>query len=252
MSTALICDNLSVDYGTKNILKNVSFTLKEEQNLLILGENGAGKSTLAYALCGLIKHTGNVSLFGLLGANYKERAKLINYVAPKLADFDENITLLDYLLMGLFIYKKKFEPYSKKDINKALELLEMFNLQNLASQNLASLSSGEKQIAMILQSALQSAKLTIFDEPIANVDSEKSQILFNFLSSNEIFKNKIIITHDLHFAFSLGFDILYISNKRAEFFGSCQEFFNEDALLKRFGKNVKKCDIGILANYAKI
>lgn len=250
----LICDNLHFSHGDKKILKGVSFELAEGQNLLIIGENGAGKSTLAKLLCGVLDGKGHISLFGQDSRRItpKERAKLIGYVAPKLSSFDEDITLLDYLLMGRFVYKNKFEPYTKEEIDEARGLLARFSLESLADTRLTSLSSGEKQLAMTLQAALQNSRLTIFDEPIANVDSARSHELFGLLASNEIFQNKIVITHDLHFAFSLGFDILYLKGGVAEFFGSSAEFFDETSLFHRFGGTVRKNDMGVFADYAKI
>lgn len=249
----LVCDNLSVSFGDKEILKNVSFSLAKSQNLLILGENGAGKSTLAKALCSLTP-SNSISLFEreLSHIPPKERAALINYVPPKLESYDEDITLMEYLQMGYFSRKKKFEPTLPCETEAALGLLCGFGLEDLAHKRLQTLSSGEKQTAMILQAAIQNSAITIFDEPIANIDAVRTQTLFSLLSSDDVFLQKIVITHDLHFAFSLGFDVLFLKGGRREFFGSCEEFFDEDELKKRFGGSVQKCELGVVTNYAKL
>lgn len=247
----LHCDNLCVRLDDKEILKNVSFGLSEWQNLLILGENGAGKSTLARALCHLVP-THGITLFGRNASHIpaKERSALINYVPPKLESYDENLTMMEYLLMGYFGQKKKFEPYLQSEKNAALKLLERFNFGYLADKRLCTLSSGEKQTAMILQAVLQNSRITIFDEPVANIDTAKTQTLFSMLKSDELFSQKIVITHDLHFAFSLGFDILYLCGGEVSFFGSSSDFFDTSELGRRFGSSVQRCEIGVVTNYA--
>ncbi len=250
----LKCANLNFGYQDREILKNISFRLGEGQNLVILGENGAGKSTLAKLLCGLIKTKGGILVFGeeLSKLQNKERSKLINYVAPKLNVYDEETTLLEYLLMGRFAYKQKFEPYSKEETDEALFVMRKFRMDELANHRLSLLSSGEKQLAMIMQAVIQNSAITIFDEPIANIDIERSQTLFDALSCGAVFKNKIVITHDLHFAFSLGFDVLYLKSGEIDFFGDSDEFFGEPSLARRFGERILKRADGVYANYAKI
>jgi iron complex transport system ATP-binding protein len=103
-----------------------------------------------------------------------------------------------------------------------------------------------------MQAAVQDSAITIFDEPIANVDIARSQTLFDALLRDAIFKNKIVITHDLHFAFSLGFDVLYLKSGEIEFFGESGEFFGELSLKKRFGERIVKSLNGVYTNYAKI
>ena len=89
---------LKITNFSNSILTDISFELKDEENLLILGANGAGKSTLAKVLCHIVKST-NVEIFSkrLHKLNAKNRAKLINYVPPKLEIFDEYISIKEYL-----------------------------------------------------------------------------------------------------------------------------------------------------------
>ena len=84
------------------ILKDVSFVLNSDENLLILGENGAGKSTLAKVLSKLLPTS---SLFyenkntNFLKAN--ERAKIFNYIPSHFEVFDEYLTLFEYLKLSI-------------------------------------------------------------------------------------------------------------------------------------------------------
>ena len=89
---------LEINSYSSTILHDISFSLKENENLIILGENGAGKSTLAKVLSNLISNN-NVKLFGenIDKIADLKRAKLINYIPPKLSIFDEYVTLKEFL-----------------------------------------------------------------------------------------------------------------------------------------------------------
>jgi len=224
------------NYSNK-ILKNISFELRANQNLLILGSNGAGKSTLAKALCGIIPSS--VKLFGrpLLSYTSKERTKLINYVPAKLEIFDEYITLGEYLELSRL--------HTLLDSKNLLRLLSLEHLKNKPCQQL---SSGEQQLTMLATAVLHNAKITIFDEPTANLDPNKTQDVFSLLKSG-LFQSKIIITHDLTLAYRLGYDVLFIKEGEVDFFGSSEEFFSSSTLELYFGSSVKRVEEFLVVDF---
>ena len=221
---------LKINNYSNQILKNISFELKPKQNLLILGSNGAGKSTLAKALCGI--SPSSVELFGKPLSNYssKKRTKLINYVPAKLEIFDEYITLNEYLDLSRL--------HTLLESKNLLKLLAIEHLKNKPCQQL---SSGEQQLTMLATAVLHNAKITIFDEPTANLDPNKSRDVFSLLKSG-LFQSKIIITHDLTLAYRLGYDVLFIKEGEVDFFGSSEEFFSSSNLDYCFGSSVKRVE----------
>ena len=80
------------------ILKDISFVLNEDENLLILGENGAGKSTLAKVLSNLIKSS---NLFfnnqNINDIKSSSKAEILNYIPSNFEVFDDYLTLFEYL-----------------------------------------------------------------------------------------------------------------------------------------------------------
>ncbi len=228
---------LQINNYSNQILKNISFALKPKQNLLILGFNGAGKSTLAKALCGI--SPSSVKLFGKQLSHYssKERTKLINYIPAKLEIFDEYITLGEYLDLSRL--------HTLLESKKLLKLLAIEHLKNKSCQQL---SSGEQQLTMLATAVLHNAKITIFDEPTANLDPNKSRDIFSLLKSG-LFQSKIIITHDLTLAYRLGYDVLFIKEGEVDFFGSSEEFFNDSNLDKYFGSSVKMVEEFLVVDF---
>ncbi len=222
---------LQINNYSNQILKNISFELQPKQNLLILGFNGAGKSTLAKALCG-IRPSSAVKLFGKPLSSYssKERTKLINYVPAKLEIFDEYITLGEYLDLSRL-----------HTLLESKNLLKLLAIEHLKDKPCQQLSSGEQQLTMLATAVLHNAKITIFDEPTANLDPNKSRDIFSLLKSG-LFQSKIIITHDLTLSYRLGYDVLFIKEGEVDFFGTSKEFFQPSNIDKYFGSSVRKVE----------
>jgi len=222
---------LQINNYSNAILHHISFKLEEQENLIILGSNGAGKSTLAKVLCG-ITPSSNVSIYGqkLQNIPSKKRTELINYIPAKLEIFDEYITLEEYLNLSRL--------HTNLQTQNILKILGLEKLKNKPCQEL---SSGEQQLTMLTTALLHNAKITIFDEPTANLDPKKSRDVFSLLKGDR-YQSKIIITHDLNLAYRLGYNILYINKGEITFFDSSNKFFHPSNLDKYFGSSVKKVE----------
>lgn len=221
---------LKIDNYSNPILENLTFSLPKNKNLIILGSNGVGKTTLAKVLCG-ITPSESVSIEGLNPSKTfgEKRTKHINYVPPKLEVFDSFMTVKEFLELSLL--------ESKYRVSEALKKLQ---LEHLSHQPCTQLSSGESQLLLMASAWLHNASYTIFDEPTANLDPQKIQLLFRLLVDETFMQSKIVITHNLDLAYKLGFDILYLSHKKVAFFGSSEEFFQQANLNKLYEKSVEK------------
>jgi len=221
---------LHIDSYSSSILNNISFTLATGENLIILGSNGVGKTTLAKVLCGItpsdavtIDSINPSKLYG------KSRARLINYIPPKLDVFDEFISVREFLDLGVL------SPVYSID-----EVLESLDILALADKACHVLSSGESQLLLIASALLHDAKYSIFDEPTANLDPQKMQVLFSLLRDADAFKSKVIITHNLDLAYKLGFDILFLEAGAVKFQGNSSAFFAQENLDILYEGAVKK------------
>ncbi len=230
---------LAINNYSSSILKNISFELKQGENLLILGENGAGKSTLAKVLCHLIDNQ-TVSLAGknITTLCEQERASLINYIPPKLSMFDEYITLREFL-----------ELSSIDTVNMAYvdEVIKTLKLESIEQRACLELSSGEQQLALLGSSLIHNASITIFDELTANLDISRLKDVFDILNSN-VLQQKIIITHNLDLAYALKYKVLFMKNGQIEFFGSHDEFFTNKSLERFYNKAIIKINEHLVVN----
>lgn len=230
---------LEINSYSSTILHDISFSLKENENLIILGENGAGKSTLAKVLSNLISNN-NVKLFGEnIGkiTDFK-RAKLINYIPPKLSIFDEYVTLREFLELS------SIDVVDNEKIDKIISLLKLEKLENRYCK---AFSSGEKQLLLLASSIMHDAEITIFDELTANLDISRLKEVFEIFNS-DLLKQKIIITHNLDLANALKYKVLFVKDGKIEFFGEHEEFFTNENLQRFYNNTILKLQNHLVVN----
>lgn len=226
------------DYNS-SILHEISFHVKQNENLIILGENGAGKSTLAKVLSNLISNE-KVKLFGenISKISDFKRAKLINYIPPKLSIFDEYVTLREFLELSFI---------SSVDNQKVDEIIKLLNLKKLEDKYCKSFSSGEKQLLLLASAIIHDAKITIFDELTANLDICRLKEVYDIFNS-DLLQQKIIITHNLDLAYALKYKVLFLNDGIIEFFGEHEEFFSNENLKRFYNNTIIKLDKHLVVN----
>ena len=230
---------LEIKNYNSSILHEISFSLKENENLIILGENGAGKSTLAKVLSNLISN----DKVELLGENISKisdlkRTQLINYIPPKLSIFDEYVTLREFLELSFI---------GNVNNQKIDEVIKLLNLRKLEDKYCKSFSSGEKQLLLLASAIMHNAQITIFDELTANLDISRLKEVFEIFNS-DLLKQKIIITHNLDLAYALKYKVLFLSDGIIQFFGEHDEFFSNQNLKKFYNNTIMKLDNHLVVN----
>ena len=230
---------LEINNYNSAILHNITFSLKKNENLIILGENGAGKSTLAKVLSNRISNN-SVKLFGenIDKISDLKRAKLINYIPPKLSIFDEYVTLKEFL---------ELSSIDITDDKKIDEIISLLKLEKLKNRYCKAFSSGEKQLLLLASSIIHDAQITIFDELTANLDISRLKEVYDIFNSN-LLKQKIIITHSLDLANALKYKILFIKDGKIEFFDEHEKFFTNENLQKFYNNTILKLENHLVVN----
>ncbi len=224
--------HLSCGYD-ETVLRDVSFAC--EGNLVILGPNGVGKSTLAKALCGLLPSEGEILLNEKPLKSYSaaERARTITYIPPKLSSFDAYISVEEFVLMGRYPHKPALSGYSREDHEHAAELLKSAGLN--PSHAVTALSSGQQQLLLIAQALMQESRIILFDEPTANLDPKHAHDFYHALKKLPAETQKVVITHDLHFAKALGYPVLFLQDSHLHLYDDAESFFSAENLEACYG-----------------
>ena len=163
-------EKISLSFGKREILDNISFSINEGQILGLLGPNGVGKSTIFNIITGLIKpNKGSISI-GSIKVNdypiYLRTTKFkIGYV-PQHGGFFQELTLLENLIAigEILVPDKKIR---NKKINS---LINKFDLNSLCDIKASHLSGGQKKRLVIALSLLGNPKILLLDEPFAALD----------------------------------------------------------------------------------
>lgn len=166
-------NNICCGYGHKEVLRNVSFTLKEAKFTCLLGKNGVGKTTLFKTILGLLPIKGGEILYnGLPSSNFtaKEFAQFISYV-PQAHGTPFPFSVLDVVLMGQYAHSKSmFEKPKTKHVEIAKECIQTLGIEKLTQKNFSKISGGEKQMVLIARAMAQQPKFIAMDEPTSNLD----------------------------------------------------------------------------------
>ncbi len=169
-STILSFENVSLSYGNRVILDNISFQINEGQIYGMLGPNGVGKSTIFNLITGLIKtNSGKIKLNNTDVTNYpvyiRAREFNIGYV-PQYGGYFHDLTLEQNLkaIAEIVIADKNTVQ------NKINYLTSKFELENLKTVKAKDLSGGQKKKLVIALSLLSDPKVLLLDECFAALD----------------------------------------------------------------------------------
>ncbi len=203
------CENLSVGYEKKEILKDINISIKDNAYVCIIGPNGAGKTTLLKTMIGLIKPiSGKINFEDV---NKNEISYLSQFTEVQ-NDFPA--TVREVITSGLF-NKNKFKLfYNKEDKEEVNKMLEKYNLLEKANTSFRDLSGGQKQKVLLARSLIRKPKILFLDEPTSSLDANSIIELYQTLKDiNKDGVMIIMISHDIKTSLAYASDILYIGDE---------------------------------------
>jgi zinc transport system ATP-binding protein len=175
--------NISLHFGQRVILHDVSLEVYPQSVLTLIGPNGAGKSTLLKILLGLQKPDS--------GSVWRQPNLRIGYV-PQKFHLDRLLPLTVERFIGLHL--------RRHDAATVRLSAEEVGVQNLLPQAVQSLSGGELQRVLLARALLQQPQLLVLDEPGQGVDvsglSELYQLITRLKQAHGY--GVVMVSHDLH------------------------------------------------------
>jgi len=165
----LKAENLQKRIKDLEIVKGMSLEVSSGEVVGLLGPNGAGKTTTFYMICGLVEASGGEVFFdgdNISDMPLHERAiKGIGYL-PQEASIFKDLSVEDNLMVAAQVGIKD----KKKQEERILELLDMFNIEPIRYRKGISLSGGERRRVEIARALVNKPKFLLLDEPFAGVD----------------------------------------------------------------------------------
>ncbi len=210
--------NISINYGDCEVIKDVSFTLREGQIMAVLGANGAGKTTLLKSLNGAVPLANGAILLNAKPLELFSRREIAQNISVVAQENETKfpVTVLEFVLSGRFAHGGVFGWESEEDLGIAKNAIEMCDLKDFERRLMNELSGGERQRVVFARALATQAKILLLDEPTANLDLSHQAILFRLVRERckSCSSSAVIITHDLNLASEFADEILLL--KRGE------------------------------------
>ncbi|WP_295666948.1 lipoprotein-releasing ABC transporter ATP-binding protein LolD [uncultured Haemophilus sp.] len=204
----LECQNINKFYqegeNQTQVLKGVSFAMKPQELVAIVGSSGSGKSTLLHTLGGLDQpSSGEVFIKGqsLQKASESELAKLRNQNLGFVYQFHHlmaDFTALENVMMPMLIGRQN--KTEAKD--RAEKILDAVGLSHRITHRPSALSGGERQRVAIARALVNNPALVLADEPTGNLDHKTTESIFELIQTLNAEQNIafLLVTHDMSLA----------------------------------------------------
>ena len=215
--------NISKKYKDKEILKNITFDIKEGELVCILGPSGCGKTTLLNIIGGFVSdYSGDVFLSDENINNIPPEKREIATVFQSYGLFThKNVT--DNVSYGLKLLKIDKNMREKR----ARDMLEKVGLAGYEKKKIKELSGGEQQRVAIARSMVLNPKLLLLDEPLSNLDVHLRDVMRKEIKriQKQFGVTMIIVTHDQEDAFKLADRVIVINEGHIEQIGTPEELY---------------------------
>ncbi len=182
-------------------LKDVSFSIKRGELLLIVGSSGSGKSTLLNMIGLLDRPTsGKIFLDGTETTTLNDN-KISSFRNSKLGFVFQFANLLsDLTVLENILLPRKIQRTDKNAIDDAKKLLRTVGLEKQMNNRANKISGGQAQRAAIARGLINNPSIVLADEPTGNLDSVTAEIIVQLMKSlvKKLGQTFIIVTHDKH------------------------------------------------------
>jgi len=227
-------ESLSVDYGSRRVLHDVSLSVQTGEILALIGPNGAGKSTLIRAVSGVIPaRSGRIRTNGdtFSALTPIQRARYLA-VVPQAISLPPAFTVWETVLMGRTPYLGFLGQPSRADEGLARRALERVHALELAERRVGELSGGERQRILLARALCQSTPILLLDEPTAHLDLQYQVSLLDLIRklAREDNLAVLIALHDLNLAARYADRVALMVAGRITALGSPREVLTPDLI----------------------
>jgi len=204
----LFVENLSKSFPGKDLFNNISFDVKRNEKLFLLGPNGCGKSTLLKILAGKISQTSGCFEYG--------HKIILGYYDQELAGLNESNTILEEVW-------NDNDKLTHTQVRNALALF-LFSGEDVY-KTISVLSGGEKSRVALTKLMLSGANLLLLDEPTNHLDASSREALEKALQAFD--GTLLAVSHDRYFIRKLASRVLEMTGSDLEDYRGDYEYYLE-------------------------
>jgi ABC-type Mn2+/Zn2+ transport system ATPase subunit len=229
--------NVSIGYGNKSVLENLSFAIFTNDFLGIVGPNGSGKTTLLKSLIGNLKPLKGEIIREKIQFGYVPQRDVIQPLLP--------YSVHDVVMMGRFSLMGTLKNPTSEDKEIVDECLSHVGIQELKNQSYNRLSGGQRQRTLIARALAVHPKVLILDEPTNGMDTPSHYSLLELISQlhNEGNLTVLIVSHLLTDVANIVKRLVLLEKDHFQV-GNIEDILSEHNLKKTYASefNVSKID----------
>lgn len=195
--------NISIVYGERIILKDLSWTVHNGERWALSGQNGAGKSTLLSLVCADNPqgYACDITLFDNkrgTGESIWDIKKHIGYVSPEMhRSYQRDMPCLRIVASGLKDSVGLYVKPEDKEYDQCRFWMDIFGISNLENRSFMKISSGEQRLVLLARAFVKDPQLLILDEPLHGLDNFNRQLVKEIINAfcKRRGKTLIMVTH---------------------------------------------------------
>ena len=195
--------NVSIRYGNRTILKDLSWSLKAGEKWALTGRNGSGKSTLLSLICAdnPQAYSCNITLFGRkrgTGESIWDIKRNIGYLSPEMyKSYRKPLPVENIVASGLFDTIGLYVEPKEEHLQSVKRWMELFNLSRFRGTNYLHLSDGWQRMVLLARAFVKNPPLLILDEPFHGLDNKNRTLAAEIIESwcRQPEKSLIMVSH---------------------------------------------------------
>ena len=188
------CRQLTLGYGSKDLVRDLDYDVNVEDYLCIIGRNGSGKTTFLRGLAGLLSpKSGDIELCEGLK---KSEIGYLPQMTLVQRDFPASV---EEIVLSAFQGKHRLLPfYGRAHRERAMECMALTRTESLRKSCFRELSGGQKQRVLLARALCAAERLLLLDEPVTGLDPESADTMYRIIK--DLHKNGmtiVMVTHDV-------------------------------------------------------
>ena len=237
--TALAATNLTVAYGERAIVRDVTLSIGSGERVALVGPNGAGKSTLLRAMTGaLAPRTGTLLLGGRsIGALDRRAVARTIAVVPELVALPFEMTVDEVVSLGRLPHDPPLTGPRASDRAAVAAAIARVGVGHLRDRDARELSMGERQLVFLALAIAQGGSVLVLDEPTAHLDiRHQVDVLQLLVDLNERDGTTVVaVLHDLGLAAHFFPRLVLLDDGRIVADGAPADVLSDDRIRRVFG-----------------